>query len=66
MSFLSKNKYLFVCCISLIGLIFITVYKPAGRLGTPEFPEITTSERTYNLSVIRALFIIRALFTKKK
>ena len=39
-----------VCGILLVGLIFITVYEPPSRLGTPEFPQITTSERTYDLA----------------
>lgn len=50
MAILRKNKYLLVCGILLIGLIFVTVYQPPSRLGTPEFPQITTLERTYNLA----------------
>jgi len=50
MGILSKNKYLLVCGILLVGLVFVTVYEPPGRLGTPDFPLLTTSERTYNLA----------------
>lgn len=49
MSFLRKNKYFLVCCVLLVGLVFVSVYEPLGRVPKPEFPRITTSERAYDL-----------------
>jgi len=50
MRFLSKNKYFLICCILVAGLCISIVYQPISWLKSPNFPEITTSERIYDLA----------------
>ncbi len=49
MSFFRKNKYFLVCCVLVVGLVFVSVYEPAKWIPAPHFGNVTTSERTYNL-----------------
>lgn len=50
MSFFRNNKYFLVCCVLIVGLVFVSVYEPAKLIPTPQFVNVTTSERTYNLA----------------
>ena len=49
MPFLKKNKYFLTCCALLVALVFVSVYEPQSWIPTPNYPNITTSERTYDL-----------------